>query len=205
MLYHSDVAHHAQFACHVSLTAGTGVLRDTLAQTLAGVAGWTVSNHLITNILETTRSSAIHFDNYAHANPYRRPCAKARSCTISVLHMMFHPAQKAQFHPRRGRTNYRKAVREKCLKIKSNKWCFFFLISKARARSFALQYLEFANCVLYVVCMYWFVCTYQLYATINFNIIVNKDKWQVKPNSHSIARDKHMFDLYNLLYVKTKS
>ena len=129
MLYHSDVAHHAHFACHVSPTVGTGVLRDTLAQTLAGVAGWTVSNHLITNILETTRGSAIHFDNYAHANPYRRPCTKARSCIISVLHMMFHPAQKAQFHPRRGRTNYRKAVREKCLKIKSNKHVFFFVLS----------------------------------------------------------------------------
>ena len=36
MLYHSDVAHQLHFACHVSLTVGTGVLRDTLAQTLAG-------------------------------------------------------------------------------------------------------------------------------------------------------------------------
>ena len=39
MLYHSDVAHHPHFACHVSPTVGTCVLWDTLAQTLAGVAG----------------------------------------------------------------------------------------------------------------------------------------------------------------------
>ena len=128
MLYHSDVAHHAHFACHVSPTVQ--VFWHTCTDTSGG--GWmnSVWSPLITNILQTTRSSAIHFDNYAHANPYRRPCTKARSCIISVLHMMFHPAQKAQFHPRRGRTNYRKAVREKCLKIKSNKWCFFVLSPK---------------------------------------------------------------------------
>ena len=129
MLYHSDVAHHAHFACHVSPTVGTGVLRDTLAQTLAGVAGWTVSNHLITNILETTRSSAIHFDNYAHANPYRRPCTKVRSCIISVLGLRFHPAQKAQFHPRRGCTNYHRNSGRKVSQDWIKQVMFFFDLS----------------------------------------------------------------------------
>ena len=129
MLYHSDVAHHAHFACHVSPTVGTGVLRDTLAQTLAGVAGWTVSNHFITNILETTRSSAIHFDNYAHANPYRRPCTKVRSCIISVLGLRFHPAQKAQFHPRRGCTNYHKNSGRKVSQDWIKQVMFFFVLS----------------------------------------------------------------------------
>ena len=66
MLYHSDVAHHLHFACHVSLTVGTGVLQDTHAQTLAGVVGWTMSFHLFTS----TRRFATHFDNDTYANPY---------------------------------------------------------------------------------------------------------------------------------------
>ena len=103
--------------------------RHTCTDTSGG--GWmnSVWSPLITNILETTRGSAIHFDNYAHANPYRRPCTKARSCIISVLHMMFHPAQKAQFHPRRGCTNYHKNSGRKVSQDWIKQVMFFFVLS----------------------------------------------------------------------------